>query len=152
MNDDVRLDNDLAAYTDRVLSGEPAASPGDAADAVPDAVPDDLRRTVQHLYRLVDPATPPDAAFQARLAQRLEREWTVHHRARRGGWSSDRVIQLATLAAALLVLIGGVVMIGGGGSGDALPGASVGDLAGTVVLVGIMGLAFLVWYVRQRDQ
>lgn len=146
MNDDVRLDDELAAYTDRVLGGDP--------DAPPDAAPDDLGPVVQRLYWLVDPDQPPDAAFQQRLAQRLEREWvtTRQRRSRRGAQWANRTFQLATLAAALVVVVAAALLLSMNGDGETLQGASSGSLAGIgLVVVLLVALAGAVWYLRDRS-
>jgi hypothetical protein len=66
MTDETRLDNELAAFTDRLLAGEDAQATPEIAE---------LAQVVRQFHRLVAPDSGPDSAFRDRLAQQLNREW-----------------------------------------------------------------------------
>jgi hypothetical protein len=63
----MELDNELAEATDAILNGR----------EMPDLQDEnrELAEVVRDLYRAIDPATPPSAAFQQRLNARLNSEW-----------------------------------------------------------------------------
>ncbi|MBN1563905.1 MAG: hypothetical protein JXA10_08700 [Anaerolineae bacterium] len=68
MTDETKLDNELAAFTDRLLAGQDAQSTPEI---------DALAQVVRQFHYLADPASGPDPAFRDRLAQRLDQEWAA---------------------------------------------------------------------------
>lgn len=148
MSHDPALDNELAAYTDRLVAqGEVAQAPENLAD---------LAQVVRDLHRLVTP--PPDSAFQAQLAQRLNREWNLSHQRKSGQfarWRSRRLTRLVAVAAgvAMILLAVALVSLSAKEGSSTLEGTALESSAGLagaiVVLVGVGLAAF--WFARRHQ-
>ena len=143
-----QLDNELAEATDALLSGREvgAVSPENA----------DLVRSTRELMQVIDPNTPPSAAFQKRMTQRLNAEWD-----RANGQRSnvvplrlmDRpVVRLASMAAAVVLVLGALVVLAVPESNPQLQGAAVplDDAAAVLVLLGVATVTgFIYWRGRR---
>ena len=68
MNDETRLDNELANFTDSLLAGEDVQT-GPEIEA--------LAQVVRQFHRVIEPDSGPAPAFRDQLAQRLDQEWMV---------------------------------------------------------------------------
>lgn len=166
MNDDVKRDNELAAFTDKLLAGEsvPAATEIEA-----------LAQTVEQLYRVIDPHTGPDPGFRARLAQRLDREWTQQERPQaqkesaneitklagrrwRGdvmsGLRRNRGMRLATMAAGVAAVLLVVFFVTKSQiDSETMPGTTDGSLGWPIIgiaAVGILGVLVVFWLNQRR--
>ncbi len=176
MQENRKLDNELADFTDKLLAGETIQASSDI---------EDLARVVTHLHDLIEPAAKPSAEFRAQLAQRLDQEWdqrqtdransnterssnvgevrpapkTVPHRSRSGSrstisrWRHNRVVRLATMAAALVVVMAGVLMITS--LSNSPPVGRAGGSLSWEVMVGIAAVAavgLLLFWLSQRGK
>lgn len=143
MPQDARLDDELAAFTDQLLSGE-------QAQVSPEI--EDLAAVVKRLCQVVDPATRPDPAFRDRLTQRLNREWTLYHQRPARRWMSNRLLQVAAVAAGLGVVLLVVSLLGNGSGDQNIEGTAWGSLGWAFVIVVAVGglVAFVIWYGRKR--
>ncbi len=146
MVDDARLDNELAAWTDRLLEGNDTQTPADLAD---------LASVVRQLHQVIAPDARPDPAFRDRLTQRLHREWNLRHQRHSRVWPNRRVMQIAALAAGVTVVLLVIVLVLAQNSddGEAIQGTALGSVAGAivvlVVIAGSIGL-LLAWYQRRH--
>lgn len=177
MQENRKLDNELADFTDKLLAGETTQASSDI---------EDLARVVTHLHDLIEPAAKPSAEFRARLAQRLDQEWdqlqadrarsnaervrsnaegvrpapkTVPHRSRTGSWSTiggwrrNRLTRLASMAAAIaIVAIGALLLIGPESppaQGSANGALSVPVIVGIAVVAGV---GLVLFWLSQRGK
>src|SRR5215510_643769 len=108
MEDNTRLDNEIAELTDAMLSGQ-------QRQASPEA--QGLDQIAQQLSQMVSSSAGPDPAFRAKLTQRLMQEWdsTAQH----GGSRTPanrivrrRYVQYAALAAVVVLLLGLALILG----------------------------------------
>ncbi len=97
---DRSLDNDLANMTDRLLAGE-------EVNALPDN--QDLAEVVRRLRKAVAPGVP-DAAYRARLTQRLNEEWDRSYRQQARRWPGRPLLRWALLAAGVVIVLAGVLL------------------------------------------
>ncbi len=148
--DPTSLDERVAAYTDALLEGKDMSSRDlQGLDGV-----------VKQLYHTITPQTPTDAAFRARLAWRLEREWDAVHRRRSPRWMRQPAIRLAALAASFVLVLTAILLIleRDGSLSRLLAGSAVdaesGSPEGVVILFIIMSVvavgAAIVWWLRRR--
>lgn len=141
MQNDKRLDDELANFTDHLLAGE---------DLPVSSELEDLALVVRQLHRTVTPGAQAETEYRAHLKQRLQREWTIHHERQRRGWQNRRVMQLMAAGVAAVVLL--VILLSqnidhdGGSQGTAL-----GSLTwAVVVIIAAFGLGILIFWYRQR--
>jgi anti-sigma factor RsiW len=149
MSNDARLDDELAAYTDGLLAGEEQPVSGEMAE---------LAGVVRQLRETIAPHEKPAPAFRARLTQRLDREWTLHHERQtesRWWWRNRRALQLTAIAATITVVLFVVALISAQGNdgNDGLEGTALSPVTGLVGLILLMagiGVA-MIWLRRHRD-
>ncbi len=143
---DQELDDQLAALTDRLLSGEESAAPEEL---------DDLAQVVRQLHQVIAPDALPSPAYRARLTERVTREWNARQQARQTRqWRRPRLIQLSVLVALVTVVLVAVALLATGSEnrdeglqGTASGSAAWGMLVG--VLIGI-GLGFVILWLWQH--
>jgi hypothetical protein len=146
--DHTELDDELAALTDQILTGEA----GEDSEMTRE-----LGWVVRQLHQTIAPDHPPSAAFRARLTQDLTREWNARQQ-RRGRatavWYRKPTVRLAALAATLVVVLGVVALLSASGTEDGpLQGTASGNFASGVVigLAAGVGLGLLIlWLYRRR--
>ncbi len=158
MNDyDGGFDDELAGFTDRVLTGEEAAD---------EEAPGDLGGVILRLHRTLQLDHSEDDSVRARIRQRLVQEWAALHsgsaQARRAAYQSPvrrlsrffapRAVRLMAAAAVLLVVLVGVVLIVGGSDGNGLQGTA-SDSGSTLLplaVVIVVGMLTAVWWIRRK--
>ncbi len=163
MDDETRLDNELAAFTDGLLAGkDPESAPEIEA----------LAHVVRRFHHIIDPDSRPEPAFRERLAKQLDHEWTIQHRSLAppeqqqradrerhsprflfDGLRHNRVVRLAAMAAVLTVVLSVAVLVAtDSDNAPGEPGTASGDFAWPVVIgivvVGLLGL--LIFWLGQR--
>lgn len=142
MSENNSLDNKLAELTDTLLSGE-------QVEELADPELNELMSVVQRFHQLVDPATPPDAAFQDRLSQRLKREWNSVYQRPTPGWRNWRVTQLAALAAgvAAVALVFVVVLDQNNSDSGGMQGTALGSTTtwAVIVIAAVAAILLLIW-------
>jgi hypothetical protein len=147
MSDNPKLDDELAAYTDRVLGGETAPAP----DPI-----DDLSSVVRQLYDVIAPDSGPDEAFRTRLTQRLNQEWNLKYQ-RQPRWWHNRRVQIVAMAASMAVVLSAIALIlaQDKDNGDTLQGTAWGSTTETllamVAVVVVVGLLFF-WLRYRRNR
>jgi hypothetical protein len=170
MNDETRLDNELAAFTDRLLAGEDA-------QAAPEI--DALAQVVRQFHHVMDPASKPGPAFRERLAERLDQEWAAMQQdhpaipmresaresliARRSepksrpifaGLRRNRTVRLAAMAATVAVALFVAILIAADPGNTSETGTASGEFGWPVIIgivvVGLLGL--LVFWLGQRSK
>ena len=145
MDQDNRLEEALAAFTDNVLEEQDVEFSGEMQD---------MERIVMALDQLIDPHSGPDAAFRARLNRTLNDEWAVQQRQQRiRQVQQQRLMRYGAAAAALVIVIAAALVISD--NGDSPTATSAGDDNTLIYLsVGIVA-ALAVFYAymqfRRRD-
>ena len=144
MGDDIRLDDELAAFTDRLLAGEDAPAPPDL---------EDLAQVVRQLQQVIAPHERPAPGFRERLTQRLTREWPLQHHRRLRPWRASRRVQLTALAASVAVALLVVALLAANTDGSDVKGTASGSVAGPVAVVVVIALGvglWLIWRYQRR--
>jgi hypothetical protein len=148
MNDnrslDRSLDDDLANMTDRLLAGE-------EVNALPDN--QDLGKVVRQLRKAVVPSVP-DAAYRARLTQRLNEEWDKSHRQPVRRLLGRPLLRFAILAACVVVVLTVALLAWWADlSGTpALQGAALGPITWVIpvlLIVALFGGVLVIWRRRR---
>lgn len=140
------LDNDLAALTDALLSGQEMNTLDELGD---------LDKITRQLHRLFSTTSQPEPGFRARLTRRLSEEWESAHARPSGQLSATSLRRRLTLIAAVLAIIIGVSFILVSGV-KAIPNTgTILDVNSTALAVaGVVLAAVLVTYIiirRRRD-
>jgi hypothetical protein len=142
-----RLDEELAALTDRLLAGQEMEMSTEHHD---------LEQIVRWLRQVIAPKEQPDPAYRSQLAQRLIREWNLTHQRQPHGWKNRQVIRLAALGAILTLVVVGLVLWSAynGVDNDTLQGTALGSLEGGILVgAAVIGVVIvLFWYRRHRDR
>jgi len=141
MTDNTHLADDLAAYTDALLTGEAAPHP---------PIDPDLADVVRTLHQWIGPAVQPALPFRQRLRQQLAVQWEMEHTAALSRPARRRWRMLALVAAvATLVLLVALGTSAHTGTGEDLRGTALG--AGVWVAILILGaVAGGAWLWRER--
>ena len=143
MDENQRLDDELAALTDAILEKSDMKTMSDV---------NELAGVVRGLHALIEPDEKPSAAFEARLKQRLESEWEQRGRRMRAGRFTP-ALRLASLAAVVVVALVAIVLLNSSTpSGTGLPGTAVGANGATVIVIVLAvfaGAALLLWRNRR---
>lgn len=142
MDDNTRLDNELADLTDALLSGADRGQPADT---------EGLDKVVRQLHQIIEPGGGPDPAFRTRLTQRLTQEWdsTQGRGAARSSSSipfSRRTMRYLAAAAVLIAVVGLALILGS--KGPVIGTAVNGEfpwLFAVILLVGLGIAGFIVW-------
>jgi hypothetical protein len=137
------LDSELAEATDSLLSGrEMAALQEDNRE---------LAEVVRELYRVIDPKTPPSAAFEQRMNARLDAEWDRSNVQPTLRLVDRPLVRLAALAAAVVLILGAVVVLAMPETPRELQGTAIGINHGAALLVlaGVL-VAGAYFYGRNR--
>lgn len=136
MEDQTRLDDIIASYTDAILSGREAP--------VLDEFESEAR-IVQALHRVIAPDKGIDAAMRSRLNQRINAEWD-QRKSRRNilNFPTARYSPMA-IAAGVAILVGvvAIVISMGDSSGSDVSATAQGD-SSALVVVGVMAAVVLV--------
>jgi hypothetical protein len=177
MNDETRLDDELAAFTDKLLAGEDV-------HAAPEI--EDLAAVVRQVHDLVAPDSRPDPAVRERLARQLRREWTqqeaarpesTHHahsppgptRASHGtgrfappsaprlrsaisGLRRNRIAQLAALAAIVTVVLLVALLLAADSSAISGEEGTVSGVFSWPVIVGIVVVGLIILWLGKRSR
>ncbi len=143
MNDNARLDDELAALTDALLEGRQMETPPEQRD---------LEAVVRQLHKFIAPHEAPSPAFRARLEQRLNQEWNLAHRQRPERWYRRRGVQLLALAASAALILTVALLALPQNGGSALQGAAAGPVGWgllllLVVLIGVISV--IIWYKKR---
>src|SRR5258706_14801465 len=148
-NDRPDLDDELAAWTDRLMAGQDQPVSSDNAA---------LASVVKKLYRTIGPAasTNVDPAVHSRLTKRLIDEWeAVGPRKNQSQRSiAPRTVRLLSMAAATVVVLFFVMLLLGQ-KGGLLTGTGVGQgqsqLGPTIAIVAVLAAAVgAFWWFRRR--
>jgi hypothetical protein len=123
----MELDDELAEATDAILNGRETPDLQDENR--------ELAEVVRDLYRAIDPATPPSAAFQQRLNARLNSEWDRSNVQPTLRLVDRPLVRLAALAAAVVLILGAVIVLAMPESTSELQGAAIGMNHGVALLV-----------------
>jgi hypothetical protein len=177
MNDETRLDDELAAFTDKLLAG------GDV-HAAPEI--EDLAAVVRQVHELIVPDSRPDPAFRERLTQQLEREWAQQQAARSestqhshpppgqaraswwaklaasrsepgsrsaiGGLSRNRTVRLAALAAVVTVVLLVALLLVTDSSDITGEEGTVSGVFSWPVIVGIVVVGLIILWLGWRSR
>lgn len=142
MDENRRLDDDLADMTDAVLNNREVETSDEMAE---------LTEVVRGLRDLIEPGAQPPAALEARLKQRLDLEWEQRQRRILRPRFSPAV-RVASLAAALVLVLAVVIALAGTPENGGLQGTALGSaeaIIGIVVIAAVVGAALLVWRSRR---
>jgi hypothetical protein len=136
------LDDDLANMTDRLLAGEEVKT-------LPDN--QDLGAVVKQLRKLVAPSVP-DAAYRARLTQRLNEEWEAGHHQQARRLPGRSFLLFAILAASLVVVLIGVLLVLWSDSlgKPALQGTALGAITWVIPVLLVVALCAAVLIIWRR--
>lgn len=142
MDENRRLDDELAKLTDAVIESREAKTSEDMAE---------LSDMVRGLRDLIEPDDQPSASFEARMRQRLDLEWEQRQRRMLRPRVSNTV-RVASLAAALVVVLVVVISLAGAPANGGLQGTALGSPEGIIViaaLAAVVGIAVLIWRGRR---
>ncbi|MBN1681863.1 MAG: hypothetical protein JW966_16410 [Anaerolineae bacterium] len=146
MNDTNKLDDDLATWTDNLLTNQPHHPPDDIAD---------LAGIVQQFHDLVAPHETPDPAFEHRLTQRLKQEWKQVHRRKEPRWHQRRYVRLGALAASVALVLTVMLIVSdqAASSNDSMQGTALGSFSWALVILaaGIGVVMVSVWFWRRKS-
>ncbi|HLU08761.1 MAG TPA: hypothetical protein VK003_03785 [Oceanobacillus sp.] len=143
MDENRRLDDELAELTDAIIENREMTPSQDIAD---------LAEIARGLRDLIEPNTPPSASFDARMKNRLDMEWEQRQR-RMTRMRVTPAVRMVSLAAAVVVVMVVVIFLtnnpseGGGFDGTAL--GSPDALIAVVAVAAVVGAAILVWRNRR---
>jgi hypothetical protein len=146
MDENRRLDDELADITDAIIENREMKTSQEIAD---------LAQIARGLRDLVEPNSPPSAAFDARMKNRLDMEWEQRQR-RAARVRVNPAVRLVALAAALVVVMVVIIFLTNNTGDD--PGCA--ELCGTVLespetliaivaVAAVVGAAVLVWRNRR---
>lgn len=142
MDENRRLDDELADLTDAVIENREIKTSDDMAD---------LPEVVYGLRDLIEPGDPPPADFEARMRQRLDMEWDQRQR-RLTQVRVSPAARVATLAAALVVVLVVMIALTGPPANGGMQGTALGSteaIIGFVAIVAVVGALVLVWRSRR---
>ncbi len=139
----MELDDELAEATDALLSGR----------EMPTLQEDnrELAEVVRDLYRVIDPARAPSAAFQQRMTARLNTEWDRSNAQPTLRLVDRPLVRLAAMAAAVVLILGAVVVLAMPEPPRELQGAAIGMNHGAALLV-LAGVIVAGAYVYGRNR
>lgn len=143
------LDNELAAFTDRVLRGEEVTGEENLGDLGP---------VVKRLHRSLKVERRPDeGAVRSRIRQTLSQEWERQQPSpgrRAVPWRFSRPMRLVAAAALLLVVMVGIVLVAGESEeGGGLQGTATGsgsDLLPVALVALCVAIAAFWFWGRRR--
>lgn len=121
------LDDELAEATDALLSGKEMPELGDENRK--------LGEVVRELYRVIDPHTPPSAAFEKRMNARLSDEWNRANVQPTLRLMDRPLARVLALAAAVVLILGALVVLAMPESPRELQGAAIGLNHGVALIV-----------------
>lgn len=140
----IDTDNELAEATDALLAKrEPRALTEENAE---------LFAVVRELNRVIDPQTPPTAAFQQRLTSRLNTEWDRAYTPPQLRLMDRPVVRVLSMAAAVVLILASIMVLSVPETAPELQGAAVplDDAAAVLVLLGVVAVgAFVYWRDRR---
>src|SRR5262245_22015404 len=142
MDDQKRLDDELADLTDALVEGR---------DMKASAELQGLDQTVRLLNDVIRPDGVPDQAFRARLTQRMNEEWAMTH-PRRVHWYNQPVFRFAAAAAGLVFVLLGILWLSKPGGITDPTATGFGRDVGSLLIVSavvIGGIAFYLWRNRR---
>jgi hypothetical protein len=136
VDDQKRLDDDLAALTDAILENRMVEPTEDAQDYEP---------VVRQLQQIIRPDSEPTPVFRDRLTQRLNEEWSMSRAQKSRNRFSNRSTRLVVLAASVAIVLTGVALLVNNPVGVPV-GTAIGDnsnqTSGVILLVlGVIGTA-----------
>ena len=141
MDENRRLDDELAALTDAAIENRDIEASQDMAP---------LTEVVRGLRDLNESGDMPSPSFEARMRQRLDTEWEQRHR-RLTRPRLSNAMRVATLAAALVVVLVVAVSLAGAPE-HGVQGTALGSPEGVIValaLAAFVGAALLFWRKRR---
>jgi hypothetical protein len=136
------LEDDLANMTDRLLAEE---------EAIPLPDNQDLVEVVKRLRQVVTPGVP-DAAYRARLTQRLNEEWDRVHRQQPRRWAGRPLLRFALLAASVVVVLTAALLALWSESvgKPVLQGTALGPITWIVPVILIVALCIALLMIGRR--
>ena len=142
MDDQNRLDEQVADYTDMILSGRDAASSDEITSEA---------RTIQALNRVIAPDQSMDSAMRARMNQRINEEWDQvqqHKKARRIISFPTSAYGRVAVAAALAVVVGVIAIIvsTGDSEGTDVSATAQGDSSALVIVIAVAAVVVVVGF------
>jgi len=140
---ELELDNELAQVTDALLGGRDVGA-FSAENA-------ELVSVVRDIAAVIDPRTPPSAAFQQRLTQRLNAEWERANPKPALSLLERPVARLASLAATVVLVLGALLILAAPDASPDLQGAAFAadDAVAVLMLVGAVVVGFAYWRARR---
>jgi hypothetical protein len=140
MDDPKKLDDELADFTDALIEGRTMNATADMQG---------LDQTVRLLNEVIRPDGKPDAAFRARLTQKMNEEWAMAH-PRKIRWFNQPAYRFGALAAGLVIVLLGLLVTNPGRVQNQGTGSgSVPDYIVVVAVVVVAGIAFYLWRGRR---
>ena len=143
MDENRRLDDELAEVTDAIIENREMKTSQEIAD---------LAEIARGLHDLIEPNTPPSATFEARMKNRLDMEWEQRQR-RVTRMRVNPAVRLVALAAAVVVVMVVIIFLTNNpseeGSFDATALGSPEALIGIIAVTAVVGAAILVWRNRR---
>lgn len=139
---DQEIDEQIAMYTDQILSGEKIER-----REMNDVEVADLQRTVLRI-RAAYRREQPDPLMVARIQNRLQVEWKEVWQERRATRRWPQLVLFGALAVVLVV----AVFASGMPADNALPGAAdyFPPWAPVIVILGVILIAVLIWIDHRR--
>lgn len=140
----IDTDNELAEATDALLAKRNVQALTDENA--------ELFAVVRELHRVIDPQTPPTAAFQQRLTSRLNTEWDRAYTPPQLRLMDRPVVRLLSMAAAVVLILASLMVLTVPETTPELQAAAIplDDAAAVLVLVGVAAVgAFVYWRDRR---
>ena len=136
MTDNIKLDEELAAYTDALLK--------DKSPSMPPSLEEDAH-TVRMLKQIIAPDEPVSPAFQEHLRSKLEAEWAAQPRKKGKKRPPFRLTYSLAAAAAIVLVMGAIALIVSSSSETDLHGFAEGRIGVAFVLFAatLVGILFL---------
>jgi ABC-type Fe3+-siderophore transport system permease subunit len=143
MEENRRLDDELADLTDAIIENREMKTSQDIAD---------LAEIARGLRDLIEPNAPPSAAFEARMKTRLDMEWEQRQR-RATRMRVNPAVRLIALAAAVVVVMVVIIFLTNNPGNDPQVVGTVLEspetLIAAVAVAAVVGAAILVWRNRR---
>jgi anti-sigma factor RsiW len=147
VSENIKLDDQLAEFTDRLLAGQETTPPAELeAEA----------RMIRRLYGIIKPNADLRPEFRSQLHQQVTEEWEQVQKERDRQWNPIpfKVLSIQRLAAAAVVIIvSAAVVMGILGDGEGTSGtAGSGNISLEMILGGVIAgiLIFAAVYAFNR--
>lgn len=138
------IDDELAEVTDALMDGrEMRRLDGENGD---------LQDVVRQIFNLIDPLTPPSTAFQRRMMERLNAEWSRSYAPPVLRLMDRPLVRVTSLAAAVVLVLGALIVLAVPNTAEQLQGAAIAiDDAAALVVLAVVAVVGAIFYWRSRS-